>query len=98
MTARNQTSFNETLGTNITEEVLYPEVRPTEIRNNLKYSRDYVLIVNSVVLVFIPILTLIVLNCLIFRTISQATQRHNAISSNQRRDHSVRISAAAFQP
>jgi hypothetical protein len=30
-----------------------------------------------------------VLNSLIFREISRATQRHNAISSNQRRDHSV---------
>ena len=74
---------------NVTEEVKYPVVAPTEFRENLEYSRDYVLIANSVALGFIPILTLIVLNSCIFRTISKATQRHNAISSNQRRDHSV---------
>ena len=44
---------------------------------------------NSLGLVFIPILVLVVLNCMIFRTINKATQRHNAISTHQRRDHSV---------
>ena len=86
----NQTIYNESLGENVTEEVKHPVVSPTEFRENLEYSRDYVLIANSVALGFIPILTLIVLNSCIFRTISKATQRHNAISSNQRRDHSVR--------
>ena len=71
-------------------------VSPTEFRENLEYSRDYVLIANSVALGFIPILVLIVLNSCIFRTISKATQRHNAISSNQRRDHSV-IKKIQFQ-
>ena len=89
MTPMNQTSYNDTIGENITQEIFLPMVVPTEVRDNLKYSRDYVLIANSIALVFIPILTLIILNSFIFRTISQATQRHNAISSNQRRDHSV---------
>ena len=44
---------------------------------------------NSLGLVFIPILVLIGLNTRIFWTINLATQRHNAISTNQRRDHSV---------
>ena len=91
---QNNTIFNEDMETNVTEEVKYPVVAPTEFRENLEYSRDYVLIANSVALGFIPILTLIVLNSCIFRTISQATQRHNAISSNQRRDHSVSTSVA----
>ena len=38
---------------------------------------------------FFPTLALIVLNTCIYRTINKATQLHNAISSNQRRDHSV---------
>ena len=86
----NETHFNESIGENITLVVLKPQVAPTELRDNLDYSRDYVLIANSVALVFIPILTLIILNSFIFRTISQATRRHNEISSQQRRDNSVR--------
>ena len=81
--------FNETLGENVTTEITVPVVSPTDLRKNSDYSRDYVLITNSVALGFIPMVGLVVLNSLIFRTINQATQRHNAISSNQRRDHSV---------
>ena len=90
MKLMNETHFNESIGENITLVVLKPQVAPTELRDNLDYSRDYVLIANSVALVFIPILTLIILNSFIFRTISQATRRHNEISSQQRRDNSVR--------
>ena len=86
---KNTTIFDELQDENVTEEIKVPVVAPTEFRENLEYSRDYVLIANSVALGFIPILVLIVLNSCIFRTISKATQRHNAISSNQRRDHSV---------
>ena len=89
MNPKNTTIFNETIEQNVTSEVLMPEVEPTEIRKDSAYSRDYVLIANSVALGFIPIIALIVLNSFIFRTINKATQRHNAISSNQRRDHSV---------
>ena len=85
----NSTIYNETLNENITTEIMVPTVVPTDIRKDVTYSRDYVLIANSVALGFIPILALIILNSFIFRTINQATQRHNAISSNQRRDHSV---------
>ena len=91
MDTKNSTIFNETLGENVTIEVTVPIVSPTELRKNSDYSRDYVLITNSVALGFIPMVGLVVLNSLIFRTINQATQRHNAISSNQRRDHSVSI-------
>ena len=87
----NSTIYNETLNENVTTEIMVPTVVPTDIRKDVTYSRDYVLIANSVALGFIPILALIILNSFIFRTINQATQRHNAISSNQRRDHSVSL-------
>ena len=52
-------------------------------------SRDYVVIANSFALVIIPFFALIILNACIYRTINRATRLHNAISSNQRRDHKV---------
>ena len=89
MTPKNETLLDHVSGENVTIEHLYPMVVPTEIRENDDYSRDYVLIANSLALVFIPFLTLIILNSLIFRTIRQATKRHNTISSHQRRNNSV---------
>ena len=66
---------------NITEKIF---------RISFQWYYDRCLIsANSLGLVFIPILVLVVLNCMIFRTINKATQRHNAISTHQRRDHSV---------
>ena len=85
----NFTYFNETLNDYDVEERFCPTLVPTDIRKNPTYSRDYVLIANSIALVFVPMLILVVLNSFIFRTIRNATQRHNAISSHQRRDHSV---------
>ena len=86
----NVTRFDEiTNETIITDVIEKPIVMPTDFRKDPGYSRDYVLIANSLGVVFIPIITLVVLNSLIFRTITKATQRHNAISSNQRRDYSV---------
>ena len=77
--------YNDTLGqhVNVTREM--PVINATEIRADPSYSRDYVLIANSFALAFIPTIVLIILNSLIFRTISKATRLHNAISSNQRR-------------
>ena len=85
----NLTYFNETLNDYAVGEVLCPGLVPTDLRKNPTYTRDYVLIANSVALVFVPMLILIVLNSFIFQRIRKATQRHNAISSHQRRDHSV---------
>jgi len=65
------------------DDCLKLELLPTNLRKDANYNRDYVLIANSLSLVFIPILVLIILNSLIFRTIRKATQRHNAISSHQ---------------
>ena len=48
-------------------------------------------IANSFALVIIPFFALIILNACIYRTINRATRLHNAISSNQRRDHKVRL-------
>ena len=89
MRPANVTIYNLDNNTNTTEEIMMPTLITTDFRKNQSYSRDYVLIANSIALVFIPMIVLLVLNCLIFREISRATQRHNAISSHQRRDHSV---------
>jgi hypothetical protein len=43
----------------VTEEIMAPMLVPTEFRKNPSYSRDYVLIANSVGLVFIPMLVLV---------------------------------------
>merc|ERR1712061_282928 len=67
----------------------FPEVQPTTLRQDVDYSFYFVLMANSLGLVFFPILVLIGLNIRIFWTINLATQRHNAISTNQRRDQSV---------
>ncbi|CAB4065556.1 unnamed protein product [Lepeophtheirus salmonis] len=85
----NTTHVDDLTGDIINVTIDKPIVIPTEIRKSPEYSRDYVLIANSLALIFIPMLVLIILNSLIYRTISQATKRHNAISSNQRRDHKV---------
>ena len=73
---------NTTIGDNQT--VAVPMAVPTDLRLDLSYRRDYVTVANSLFLIVLPFITLIVLNSLIFRTITQATRRHNAISSNQR--------------
>lgn len=86
---RNETIYNETTGEEVNITIMKPELQPTELRKDPGYSRDYVLIANSFALAFFPMLALVVLNSLIFRTISKATERHNAISSHQRRDHKV---------
>ncbi len=69
MKIANSTYFNETLNNYTTEERMMPALAPTGIRKDPTYSRDYVLIANSVALVFVPILILIILNSFIFRTI-----------------------------
>ena len=73
----NFTYFNETLNDYDVEERFCPTLVPTDIRKNPTYSRDYVLIANSIALVFVPMLILVVLNSFIFRTIRDAaSQRH----------------------
>lgn len=89
--ATNVTIYNETLGQAYNVTIYKPVLEPTEIRRDPLYSRYYVLIANSFALAFIPMTALVILNACIFRTISKATRRHNAISSNQRRDHSVAL-------
>jgi len=66
-----------------------PQVQPRDLRKDPLYSHYYVLLANSFALGFIPMAVLIILNLCIYRTIAKATQLHNAISSNQRRDHKV---------
>ena len=64
--------------------VKVPAALPTKLRLDLGYRRDYVTIANTFFITLLPFATLIVLNSLIFKTITKATRRHNAISSNQR--------------
>jgi len=89
MKLTNVTIISRDNSSDLIEERMIPNVVMTEIRKNPSYSRDYVMIANSVSLIVIPMLVLIILNSLIFRKISKANARHNAISSHQRRDHSV---------
>jgi hypothetical protein len=56
MKLSNYTYFNSTLNNYTTEEILCPTLVPTDIRRDPTYSRDYVLIANSMALVFFPIL------------------------------------------
>jgi hypothetical protein len=58
-------------------------------RKRTSYTRDYVVIANLIALGIVPLVILVVLNSLIFREISRATCLHNAISTHQRRNHSV---------
>ncbi len=80
---------NATTGEEANVTVYKPFLEPTDFRRNAQYSRDYVVIANSIALVVIPFFALIVLNSCIFRTINRATRLHNTISSHQRRDHKV---------
>jgi len=83
MVKENCTNLSHEVQMNHTGHCLKLELQPTPLRKDANYNRDYVLIANSLSLVFIPILVLIILNSFIFRTIRKATQRHNAISSHQ---------------
>jgi hypothetical protein len=53
------TTYNLDNDTNVTEEIMLPMIITTEFRKNPSYSRDYVLIANSVGLVFIPMIVLV---------------------------------------
>ena len=69
----------------------FPILVPTDLRQNADYITYYILVANSVLLIFIPIGILIILNSLIYIKISKAYRLHNAISANQRRENSVAI-------
>ena len=58
-------------------------------RNDITYSRGYILVANLVGMSIIPLTTLIILNSCIFASIRLATKAHNRVSSRRRRDYKV---------
>ena len=75
-------TFNNTRVTNITkqcEKVTQNEgsessckisICTTELRNNFNYCRDYILIANFMMMVFIPLVILSLVNCHLYRFIT----------------------------
>ena len=58
------------------------------MRENADYTKA-VIIMNFIVMVVMPLGILSICHVLTFRTIRENTQRHNAISSHQRRDNAM---------
>ena len=65
---------------------VYPRVCTTSLRDNYRYSRDYLLIANFIVMAFIPFLLLIIFNSLTFRIIRNSSLTNDRTSNRQRRD------------
>ena len=63
-------------------------VCPTDMRQNLSYCRDYVLIGNFLVMVFLPLFLLSVLNGHIYNVLAKSTKRcsRSSIKSRPKRD------------
>ena len=61
----------------------------TELRNNFNYCRDYILIANFVMMVFIPLVILSVVNCHLYRFITISGKSINKTSSRQKRDQRI---------
>ena len=64
-------------------------VCPTEMRKNMTYCRDYILIGNFVIMLLIPFLLLCVFNGRLYHFISKNSI--NITSMRQRRDHRIAI-------
>ena len=62
---------------------------PTDMRKSLSYCRDYILIANFVVMVFIPLLVLSAVNCHIYRFITVSARSITNTSSRQKRDQRI---------
>ena len=75
--------------TNFTESDCILTICPTELRQNLSYCRDYVLIGNFLMMVFIPLILLSVLNGHIYKIISVSSQNQRSTSLRQKRDHRI---------
>ena len=68
---------------------IYPRVCTTSLRDNYRYSRDYLLIANFIVMAFIPFLLLIIFNGLTFRIISSSSLTNERTSNRHRRDQRI---------
>ena len=64
------------------------EICPTDLRKSLSYCRDYILIANFVMMVFIPLVILSAVNCHIYRFITISASSITT-SSRQKRDQRI---------
>ena len=80
--------WNETSQTVETVNVTKAVVAITSLREDPTYTQ-VAIVVNFVVMVVMPLMILSICHVLTFRSIRENTQRHNAISSHQRRDNAM---------
>ena len=71
------------------DTVVYPQLCSTPLRDNYRYSRDYLLIANFLVMAFIPLLLLIIFNSLTFKIIRTSSLTNARTSTRQRRDQGI---------
>ena len=71
------------------DTVVYPQLCSTPLRDNYRYSRDYLLIANFLVMAFIPLLLLIIFNSLTFKIIRASSLTNARTSTRQRRDQGI---------
>ena len=67
------------------------DICPTELRQNLQYCRDYILIGNFLVMVFIPLFLLSILNGHLYHVLAQSTKRSikQSTKSRLKRDQGI---------
>ena len=56
----------------------------TEIRRNLRYCRDYILIGNFLIMIFLPLLLLSILNGHIYHVLAKSSRRSISMKSGRR--------------
>ena len=74
---------------NVSTKILFPEICPTNLRKNLSYTRDYILIANFLVMALIPFILLSVFNYLLFRTIQESGKKNRKTTTRQKRDQKI---------
>ena len=56
----------------------------TEIRRNLRYCRDYILIGNFLIMIFLPLLLLSILNCQIYHVLAKSSRKSISTKSSRK--------------
>ena len=62
---------------------------PTKLRESLSYCRDYILIANFVIMVFIPLLILTIVHYHIYRSITISASNITRTTTRQKREQSI---------
>ena len=75
-------------GSTLVETVNVTDVCATSMRQSISYCRDYILIANFLLMMFLPFLLITVMNSLMWRKIKETT-RLSGLSRGQRRDKTV---------